>query len=141
MAIGELAARFDLAPHVLRHWESMGLLTPAERVNGRRRYTERHIFRIAMIIGGKKGGLSLERLRDLFAADGPGDRKQLLELHRAELEERIAGIERSKAMIDHALDCEAHDFTQCPEFQRLVRLLAGGGTMPDHTRHNNAIPS
>ena len=27
--IGELAARFGLATHVLRHWEDMGLLSPA----------------------------------------------------------------------------------------------------------------
>ncbi|WXK67305.1 MerR family DNA-binding transcriptional regulator [Nonomuraea sp. N2-4H] len=33
MAIGEVAARFGLAPHVLRHWEAMGLLSPrASRV-------------------------------------------------------------------------------------------------------------
>ncbi|MEU1481969.1 MerR family DNA-binding transcriptional regulator [Streptomyces sp. NPDC005760] len=28
MSIGALAARFGLATHVLRHWESMGLLHP-----------------------------------------------------------------------------------------------------------------
>ncbi len=27
--IGELAARFGLATHVLRHWEDVGLLTPS----------------------------------------------------------------------------------------------------------------
>ena len=43
MTIGELAARFGLATHVLRHWEAMGLLTPAARVNGRRRYRQEHV--------------------------------------------------------------------------------------------------
>jgi len=65
MTIGELSARFDLAPHVLRHWEAMGLLAPAARVNGRRRYAQEHLTRVAMIVGGKSGGLSLEQLRDL----------------------------------------------------------------------------
>ncbi|MGH3587458.1 MAG: MerR family DNA-binding transcriptional regulator, partial [Pseudonocardia sp.] len=27
-SIGEIARHFDLAPHVLRHWETVGLLTP-----------------------------------------------------------------------------------------------------------------
>lgn len=129
MSIGELAGRFGLAAHVLRHWEAMGLLTPAERVNGRRRYTSDHVSRVAMIIGGKRGGLSLEQLRELFAARGPGDRHTLLERHRAELHERMREIERSAAMIDHALECEAHDFTRCPHFQTLVRRLADGGTL------------
>jgi hypothetical protein len=37
LTIGELAARFGLATHVLRHWETKGLLSPARRVAGRRR--------------------------------------------------------------------------------------------------------
>ncbi|MEO3762269.1 MerR family transcriptional regulator [Streptomyces sp. B8F3] len=129
MTIGELAGRFGLAAHVLRHWEAMGLLTPAERVNGRRRYTSDHVSRVAMIIGGKRGGLSLEQLRELFAAQGPGDRHALLARHREELQERMREIERSKAMIDHALECEAHDFTRCPTFQDLVRRLAAGESL------------
>ena len=134
MTIGELAARFDLAPHVLRHWEAMGLLAPAARVNGRRRYTQDHITRVAMIVGGKSGGLSLEQLRDLLAARSPGDRRDLLERHHRDLERRIRDIEGSKAMIEHALSCDEHDFTQCPGFRRLVERLADGGRL-DATDH------
>lgn len=39
-AIGELARRFGLAAHVLRHWESMGLLEPARDGIGQRTYGE-----------------------------------------------------------------------------------------------------
>jgi MerR family transcriptional regulator, copper efflux regulator len=127
MSIGELAARFGLAPHVLRHWEAMGLLAPATRVNGRRRYAQEHLTRIAMIVGGKAGGLSLEQLADLLAASSPDDRRELLERHHADLERRQRDVERSKAMIEHALDCDEHDFTQCPNFKRLVQHLAEGG--------------
>ena len=126
MTIGELSARFDLAPHVLRHWEAMGLLAPATRVNGRRRYTQEHITRVAMIVGGKSGGLSLEQLRVLLAARSPEDRREVLERHRADLQRRIRDIEQSKAMIEHALTCEEHDFTRCPNFRRLVEDLAAG---------------
>jgi MerR family transcriptional regulator, copper efflux regulator len=129
MTIGELAARFDLAPHVLRHWEAMGLLTPAARVNGRRRYAQEHLTRVAVIVAGKSGGLSLEQLRVLLAARSPDDRRQLLERHRAGLQRRIRDIERSKAMIEHALDCDQHDFTRCPNFKRLVENLAEGGRL------------
>jgi MerR family transcriptional regulator, copper efflux regulator len=129
MTIGELSARFQLAPHVLRHWEAMGLLAPAARVNGRRRYTQEHITRVAMIVGGKSGGLSLEQLRALLAVRSPDDRRELLERHRADLQRRIREIEQSKAMIEHALDCEEHDFTKCPNFQRLVERLAAGARL------------
>lgn len=33
LTIGELAQRFGLATHVLRYWESMGLLKPARRTD------------------------------------------------------------------------------------------------------------
>jgi MerR family transcriptional regulator, copper efflux regulator len=135
MTIGELSARFDLAPHVLRHWEAMGLLSPAARVNGRRRYSQDHITRVAMIVGGKSGGLSLEQLRGLLAARSPHDRRELLEHHHAELERRIRDIEQSKAMIEHALDCDEHDFTRCPNFRRLVESLAEGARL--HSQEHN----
>lgn len=142
MTIGELAARFGLASHVLRHWEAMGLLVPATRVNGRRRYAQEHLTRVAMIVGGKAGGLSLEQLRDLLAAGSPGDRRELLERHHADLERRLRDIERSKAMIEHALECDEHDFTQCPNFRRLVEDLAGGARMDatDHTAWGSRRP-
>jgi MerR family transcriptional regulator, copper efflux regulator len=142
MTIGELSARFDLAPHVLRHWEAMGLLSPAARVNGRRRYSQDHITRVAMIVGGKSGGLSLEQLRGLLAARSPEDRRELLERHHAELQRRIRDIEQSKAMIEHALDCDEHDFTRCPNFRRLVENLAEGARLhsQEHTLRRFSRP-
>jgi MerR family transcriptional regulator, copper efflux regulator len=142
MTIGELAARFDLAPHVLRHWEAMGLLAPAARVNGRRRYAQEHLTRVAMIVGGKSGGLSLEQLRVLLAARSADARRELLERHHADLQRRIRDIERSKAMIEHALECDEHDFTQCPNFKRLVENLADGGRVhiPDHAAPRSHRP-
>jgi hypothetical protein len=31
-----------------------------------------------------------------------------------------------EAMVEHALGCDEHDFTQCPNFRRLVADLAEG---------------
>lgn len=69
-------------------------------------------------------------------------RRELLERHHADLEGRLRDIERSKAMIEHALDCDEHDFTQCPNFRRLVEDLAGGAHMDatDHTARGSRRP-
>ncbi|WP_047890627.1 MerR family transcriptional regulator [Micromonospora sp. RV43] len=123
MSIGELADRFGLATHVLRHWEAMGLLSPAERINGRRRYTTAHIARVAVIVRGKAGGFSLEQLREVLDAPDRPRRRMLLREQHAELERRIEEIEASKTLIEHALDCEVADFTRCPGFRRLVERL------------------
>ena len=53
LSIGELAAEFGLAPHVLRHWESEGVLEPAAREGGKRRYDESARMRIGTILRGQ----------------------------------------------------------------------------------------
>ncbi len=130
MTIGELAGRFGLRTHVLRHWEAMGLLSPARRANGRRLYTEDDVTRVAMIVRGKAAGFGLERLRDMFEAPGPERRRELLRAQHAELERRIREIEESKRLIEHALDCPAEDFLRCPRFRRLLADLSAPKGLP-----------
>ncbi|MEW2360295.1 MerR family transcriptional regulator [Spirillospora sp. NPDC029432] len=129
MSIGELARRFDLATHVLRHWEDKGLLTPAARVNGRRRYTSDHVVHVLTIIRAKAAGMSLEQIREILTVSGRAERQELLQEHHAELERRLDEIAASKAMIEHLMLCTADDFVQCPTYRKNVIALresAGG---------------
>lgn len=123
MMIGELAARFGLATHVLRHWETMGLLTPVARMNGRRRYRQEHVYRVALILRFKEAGLSLGQLREFLSAPDPSIRRALVERHHAALQRRIAQAQAAKAMIEHVLECSHEDFTQCPNFKRNVATV------------------
>jgi MerR family copper efflux transcriptional regulator len=125
MTIGDLARHFGVATHVLRHWETMGLLEPTERVNGRRRYSEQDAARVALIQRGKAAGLSLQQMAELIAAPDPGARRKLLAQHRAELNRRVEELVASRALLDHALECRATDFTNCPAFRKLVHELRG----------------
>ncbi|WP_063059920.1 MerR family transcriptional regulator [Nocardia sienata] len=124
-SIGELAARFGLATHVLRHWESVGLLTPATRVSGRRRYTQSHFARVALILHSKQVGLGLVRTRELLdACDGPG-RRRVLRSHLDELDAQLTRIQTSKNLINHVLTCRYEDFTECPRFRAEIAAAAG----------------
>ncbi|MGV9309402.1 helix-turn-helix domain-containing protein [Nonomuraea sp. NPDC003727] len=125
MRIGELAERFDLAPHVLRHWEAMGLLTPATRVNGRRLYTRDHVVRVLTIIRAKAAGMSLEQVGEVLNSAGHAERTAILEQHHAELERRLREIAASKALIEHIMQCTADDFTRCPGYLRVAESAAG----------------
>ncbi|WP_280406769.1 MerR family transcriptional regulator [Nocardia carnea] len=130
-SIGEIAGYFGLAPHVLRHWESVGLLTPAARIGGRRRYTPAHLARVAMILRSKEIGLSLAQIRDLLdACDGRG-RRRILQSQLDSLDEQIERIQTSKQLIAHVLTCRYEDFTECPRFQEEI-VAAGAGAAADH---------
>ncbi|MDF2708129.1 MerR family transcriptional regulator [Nonomuraea muscovyensis] len=112
LTIGELAERFGLATHVLRYWESRGLIEPARRAGGQRRYGRDALVRVALILMGKEAGLGLRSLGALLSTPDPMDHRDLLRGHVAELEQRIARARSAKDLIEHALACP-HRFADC----------------------------
>jgi DNA-binding transcriptional MerR regulator len=124
--IGELAARFGLATHVLRHWEDVGLLAPARRVAGRRVYGPGHVTRVAEIMLGKDAGFSLEQLRELFAAPDRSRRREVLRAQLRQVRQRIARLTLSQTLLEHALRCRHPDYQSCPHFQAMVLARLDG---------------
>lgn len=124
-SVGEVAERFGLATHVLRHWEDEHLLEPARDAAGRRRYDRDDLVRVGAVLANKRGGMSLEQIRLLFDGSAAG-RHQVLTDHLADIDHRIRALESSRAMAQHAMDCRAHDITTCPRFrQRLDETIDG----------------
>ncbi|MET7330765.1 MerR family transcriptional regulator [Nonomuraea sp. NPDC005650] len=119
MAIGELAERFGLETHVLRHWESMGLLAPARHAGGRRAYGQADLERVALILMGKEAGFTLGELRVLLSTSSPMDHRDLLDHHVQELERRISRARAAKDLIEHALACP-QSFAECEHARRQV---------------------
>jgi MerR family transcriptional regulator, copper efflux regulator len=134
--IGELAARFGLAAHVLRHWEDMGLLSPARRVAGRRVYGPADVTRVAEIMLGKDAGFSLEQLRELFAAPDLDQRRQVLRAQLAQVRERIARLALSQKLLEHGLRCQHPDYQSCPRFQSMVLARQDGVELAEALDHD-----
>ncbi|MGB0101175.1 MAG: MerR family transcriptional regulator [Nocardioides sp.] len=128
LSVGEAAARFGLDSHVLRHWEDVGLLSPARDGADRRRYDRDDLVRIAVVVRSKAAGMSLEQIAVMLDAGAP-DRHRVLEAHIADLDRRMEEMRRSREMAEHALRCRAHDIGTCPHFKRAVEdLVEGRGT-------------
>ncbi|MEV6907259.1 MerR family transcriptional regulator [Amycolatopsis sp. NPDC051071] len=122
-----MAERFGLATHVLRHWESVGLLTPHRVEGARRRYSPADLFRVAAILRAKEAGFSLDDIRDMTTAPDPATRRKILTQHRAKLAHRIAEARVSLDLIDCALECEHDDIATCPHFQAVLADKLGTG--------------
>ncbi|MEU6818994.1 MerR family transcriptional regulator [Streptomyces atriruber] len=120
LSIGALAARFGLATHVLRHWESMGLLAPGRDTGGRRRYGADDLTRVATILILKEAGLGLTTIRSLSATVDRDARHEILRPAAEELRSRIAAAQASLELIEDGLDCTYEDVTQCPNYRRLI---------------------
>ena len=122
--MGEVADRFSLPANVLRHWESVGLLSPARDSAGRRRYSRDDAVRVAVILRSKAAGMSLDQIAHLLDRDMAG-RHRVLQAHIDDLDRRMEEMRRSRAMAEHALRCSAHDISTCPRFRaELSDLLA-----------------
>lgn len=123
MSIGEVAGRFGLATHVLRHWESMGLLEPARVAGNRRRYGDTDLHRIAVILRAKEAGMELAEIHEMLTARDPAQRRAILDRRRTDLARRIAALQASLVLVDGALRCDHEDFTGCERFQQIVAEL------------------
>ena len=123
-SIGEVASRFGLPTHVLRHWESEGLLAPA-RQGDRRRYSDADLYRVASILVAKEAGFGLPDIRAMLAADTAPARHEVLARHRTALKARIARARAALAMLEGGLTCEHDDLMTCQHFQGLLRDVPG----------------
>jgi MerR family transcriptional regulator, copper efflux regulator len=130
LSIGDAAARFGLETHVLRYWEDEGLLHPERDAGGRRRYSDDDLVRIAVVVRSKAAGMSLEQIAVLLDGQAP-TRHRVLEQHLADLDRRMAEMERSRRLTEHAFGCQAHDITTCPRFRAiLTEVVAGRAPWP-----------
>ncbi|WP_223771626.1 MerR family transcriptional regulator [Streptomyces huiliensis] len=125
LGIGGLAARFGLAPHVLRHWESVGLLRPVRDAGGRRRYGADDLARVATILILKEAGLGLSTIRSLSGTVDRAARREILRPAAEELRARIAAARASLGFIEGGLNCAHEDVTQCPNYRRLIAERVG----------------
>ncbi|MBW9109470.1 MerR family transcriptional regulator [Microbacterium ureisolvens] len=125
LSIGDAAARFSLPASVLRHWEDVGLLDPQRDSGGRRRYGDDDLVRIGVIVRSKNAGMSLEQIGVLVDEQAP-ERHRVLEEHLADLDRRMADMERSRRMTEHALRCRSHDITTCPRFRAIMEEVVAG---------------
>lgn len=123
--IGEVAEKFGIATHVLRHWESVGLLHPAREGGSRRRYEKLDVYAVAMILRAKEAGFGLEDIRKMFDTDDPVRRKAVLGRHRDALALRIVQAQASLELIDCALDCDHEDIATCPHFHAAIEARIG----------------
>ncbi|MGO1874864.1 helix-turn-helix domain-containing protein [Agrococcus casei] len=116
LSIGVLASEFGLEAHVLRHWETEGLLEPVTRVGGKRRYDSSARARIGTILAAKEAGMTLASIRSVFSTDSGADRQAILTDQLSLLEQRRRDLELSIAALEHLRVCQNSDFAKCPDF-------------------------
>jgi DNA-binding transcriptional MerR regulator len=129
-SIGEVAEALDVSVDTVRYYEKVGLADgPLRDSGGRRRYSTEEVDWLQFLVRMRSTGMPIRLLQTYAAARrlGPssaGQRRQILEQHRAEVAARIAELTTSLAHIDYKID----------NYARLVADLAGA-------HHQEEVPA
>ncbi|HEV3000023.1 MAG TPA: MerR family transcriptional regulator [Solirubrobacteraceae bacterium] len=119
MRIGEVARAAGVRVSLLRYYEDVGLLPPAPRVSGQRRYDASTLRRLAVIDVAQRAGLSLDEIRDLLeiGTDPLSERlQQLAERKLPAIEALISRAERVRSWLEAATRCECPTVDDCALF-------------------------
>jgi DNA-binding transcriptional MerR regulator len=98
--IKQVSEKTNLPPHVLRYYESEGLLPSVGRTrNGIRRYTEDDLEWLALIRCLKNTGMSIKQIKNFVELSVQGDgtlleRCGLLREHKTAVENQIAEMQK-----------------------------------------------
>ena len=117
--IGDAAAALEVATHVLRHWEDVGLLRPRRLSSGHRAYDDQTIGQARMIQICQRAGLSLAEIKELGIGDR-GDRIALIENKRAQIAAQVSSLRLADKFLAHIAHCEHPVISECPECSALT---------------------
>ena len=106
--IGELARRTGRTVHTIRWYEEQGLLPVVPRLGSHRIYSNRHVEWLELMERLRGSGMSVADLRryTVLAQRGAAhleELRALLEAHRAQLQARMADLQRAERLIDEKI--------------------------------------
>jgi DNA-binding transcriptional MerR regulator len=115
LTIGELSHQADVAATTLRYYERIGLIQPPVRVGGQRRYDDSIVASLDVIRLRKAAGFALDEIQLLFADDAPGRpaSRALAETKLAEIDARIAELQRAREIIEWGMRCTCPSIDDC----------------------------
>lgn len=133
LKIGDAAAALGIEPHVLRHWESVGLLLPARTSSGHRCYTAQLLDQARIIRALQRTGLSLEQIRELGMSHRD-ERAARVAAHRAVVRERITALQATERFLEHLVACRHPVIADC------AACSAFAGARPGQIPGQEALP-
>lgn len=129
MNIGQAASRGGVSAKMIRHYEAIGLLTPAKRTAaGYRLYSENDVHILRFIKQARSLGFPMELIRDLLGLWQNQRRtsrrvKELAQNHLQEIDTRISELQAIKNTLEELVrHCHGDDRPDCPILDDLATI-------------------
>lgn len=136
MNIGEAASTSKVSAKMIRHYESIGLLPPANRTSsGYRQYSDQDVGRLRFIRHSRDLGFSLDQIRDLLHLWQNPERssrqvKAMAQAHIADLDDKVKELQEMRAVLENLVHgCDGDDSPDCP----IIDSLESEASMRGHT--------
>jgi MerR family redox-sensitive transcriptional activator SoxR len=148
LTISQVARQIRLRPSAIRYYERIGLLPPAERLSGQRRYDPTVLYRLAIIQRARQLGFTLSEIRHLFFGfrdiTRPSERWRTLSQRKlAELDHLMDGIKAVRGVLKKVMTkCRCDTLDQCGKalFQSMNRDVVAKPLAASH-RHRGKYPT
>jgi MerR family transcriptional regulator, redox-sensitive transcriptional activator SoxR len=129
MTISEIGRKVGLRASAIRYYEQIGILEPARRVSGQRRYDETVLYRLAVVRRAQEAGFTLDEIRQLFfgfSQSTPISQrwKRIAERKMLELDARIDQIQSMRKLLKKLQTC-----CECETVER-----CGAGILRNYSR-------
>jgi Cu(I)-responsive transcriptional regulator len=129
VTIREASMATGVSAKMIRHYESIGLITaPARAENRYRHYNERDLHELAFIRRARDLGFPIEDIRHLLAlwrdkSRSSAEVKAIAQKHVKVLEEKAAALQAMSRTLTHlARNCHGDDRPDCPILDALDTL-------------------
>lgn len=138
MNIGQAARASGVSAKMIRYYEQIGLVRPAERTDSNyRSFDEKNVNELRFIKRARNLGFSVEEITNLLSlwrdrARPSRDVKSIADGHVSELESRIAEMQAMADTLRHLSGCCAGD--DRPDCPILADLATGDRGSPDAGR-------
>ena len=132
LSVGELANRAGVKVSTLHYYEERGLISSQRNTGNQRRYRKDVLRRVSIIKAAQKMGLTLSAIEQALKtlpndkAATKADWRRLSSVWRAELNERIAYLERLRDQVTDCIGCGCLSLKVCPIYNLEDKLAKQG---------------
>ena len=123
LSIGELSERTGVPTTALRYYDELGLVRPAARAAGRRRYAASAVRDVGVIRFLREIGFSLAEIGRFIAGERQSQR-DMIDHKLAELAEQQHRIEVARTALEHDRQCPASEPMKCSRFWSIIEPTA-----------------
>ena len=139
LSIGELSDRTGVPASALRYYDELGLVRPATREGGRRRYTASAVRDVGLIVFFREIGFSLEEIRHFIAGERRS-RRELIDRKLTELADQQHRIDVARTALEHGLRCPAEDHMECRRFWAIIDERQRGRSAEESHARAHEVP-